>query len=139
VIEGLRPWLRQALQTLLMEITEPRLINVNLPRAPKGMVWTKAGVERYDGRIVPARDPAGRDVYWFSFEPVDGAEPGTDRWAVEQQWVSFTPLRLEPADEPLVADLVRTHPLDTARAARTSPPVSSEGQAALVRADEATR
>ena len=34
------------------------LVNVNFPRDPRGMMWTRASVRRYDGRIV--RDEAVR-------------------------------------------------------------------------------
>jgi 5'-nucleotidase len=36
--------------------------------------------------------------------PLEGAAKGTDRWAIEHQWVSITPLRLDLTDE---ADLAR--------------------------------
>jgi len=41
----------------------------------------------------------GRPIYWFTITPLEGAEEGTDRWAVEHNWVSITPLRLDLTDE----------------------------------------
>jgi broad specificity polyphosphatase/5'/3'-nucleotidase SurE len=35
---------------------------------------------------------------------LEGAAKGTDRWAIEHNWVSITPLRLDLTDE---ADLAR--------------------------------
>jgi 5'-nucleotidase len=136
IIGSLRPWLDRTLRVILHEATTPRLVNVNFPRRPQGLVWTRAAVERYDGVIVPSRDPKGRDVYWFTFEAATGAERGSDRWAVEQHWVSLTPLRLEPADERLLGELISGHPLDTQRAVEVSPAASTIGEAAAVRRDE---
>ena len=57
------------------------LVNVNLPREPRGLVWTRASVRRYDGQIVPTKHPLGREFFWFTVTPLEGAEEGTDRWA----------------------------------------------------------
>jgi 5'-nucleotidase len=139
LLDVLRPWLERTLHVIVRDVPGPRLINVNFPRKPQGLVWTRAAVERYDGVIVPARDPMGRDVYWFTFEAVAGAERGSDRWAVEQQWVSLTPLRLELADDRVLDQLIEAHPLDTKRAAEVSPAASTTGEAAAVRRDESAR
>ena len=69
-----------ALDTLL-DATELNLVNVNLPREPRGLIWTRVSVRQYDGVIVPTKDPMGRELYWFSVTPLEGAEEGTDRWA----------------------------------------------------------
>ena len=41
----------------------------------------------------------GRAIFWFTITPLEGAEEGTDRWAIEHNWVSITPLRLDVTDE----------------------------------------
>jgi 5'-nucleotidase len=133
-----RPWLQRVLRTLLDDAPVLPLVNVNLPRDPRGLLWTRASMQEYDGRIVPARDPLGREVYWFSVAPVAAADEGTDRWAVEQQWVSLTPLTLNVTDESYLQRVRASLPLDEAVAARVSPRVSSPEQAETVRADEAT-
>jgi 5'-nucleotidase len=56
-------------------------------------------VRHYDGKVAPAKDPMGRPIVWFTIIPLQGAEEGTDRWAVEHNWVSVTPLRLDLTDE----------------------------------------
>ena len=81
--EPFKPWIRQVLHTLLDD-SSLRLVNVNFPRNPRGMIWTRASVRQYDGRIVPTTDPQGRELYWFTVTPIEGTEEGTDRWAVEQ-------------------------------------------------------
>ena len=97
------------------------LVNVNFPRQPRGLVWTRASVRQYDGQIVPTKDPMGRELYWFTVTPLEGAEEGTDRWAVEQGWVSITPLRLDLTDEARLSEALADHPLDEATARAVSP------------------
>jgi 5'-nucleotidase len=79
-------------------------VNVNLPQKPKGIRWTRQSVRHYDGKVVPDKDPIGRSIFWFTVIPLEGAAKGTDRWAIEHNWVSITPLRLDLTDE---ADLAR--------------------------------
>lgn len=132
----LKPWIRRVLKVLLEESTL-QLVNVNFPREPKGLVWTRVSVRRYDGTIVPTKDPVGRPLYWFSVIPITGAEEGTDRWAAEQGWVSLTPLRLDLTDEAQFGDIRGRHPLDEALATAVSPSQSPEDAVVAVREDEA--
>ena len=125
------------LQILLLDTALP-LVNVNFPRSPRGLVWTRVSVRRYDGRIVPTKDPLGRELYWFTVTPVEGAEEGTDRWAVEQGWISLTPLRLDLTDHDELEDVRAHRPLDEATAATISPAESSAEAAQSVRDDEAS-
>lgn len=134
--EPYKPWIRRALETLLPHTDMP-LVNVNFPRKPRGLVWTRVSVRRYEGRIVPTTDPAGRELFWFAITPIEGAEEGTDRWAVEQGWVSLTPLRLDLTDEQALVTLRTRVPLDEATATVVSSPSSSEEAALSVRDDEA--
>src|SRR5213596_4153866 len=89
---------------LLMPNRTLCLVNVNLPEKPKGIRWTRQSVRHYDGKVVADKDPMGRPIFWFTVTPLEGAAKGTDRWAVEHNWVSITPLRLDLTDE---ADLAR--------------------------------
>jgi 5'-nucleotidase len=122
---------------LLAEPSLP-LVNVNFPRQPRGLLWTRASVRLYDGHIVPTRDPQGRPLHWFTVRPLDEAEEGTDRWAVEQGWVSLTPLRLDLTDQARLEEVRARHPLDEATAHAVSPERSSPEAAESVRADEAS-
>jgi 5'-nucleotidase len=135
--EPFKPWIRQVLHVLIDD-KSLQLVNVNFPRTPRGMVWTRASVRQYDGRIVPTSDPLGREVYWFTVTPIEGSEEGTDRWAIEQGWTSLTPLRLDPTDDGRLAEVRKRRPLDEALAAAVSPPTSSAEAARAVQEDEAT-
>jgi 5'-nucleotidase len=96
--KALVPWVETVLKSLL-EVPELKLVNVNFPgRAPRGTVWTCQSVRHYDGKVVPAKDPMGRTHYWYTVVPVDSTERDTDRWAIEQGYVSMTPLRVDLTD-----------------------------------------
>jgi 5'-nucleotidase len=94
----LEPYVKETLEILLKE-TAVGLYNVNFPPDPKGIRWTRQSVRFYDGKIVPGMDPMGRKHYWFTVTPLEPAEEGTDRWAVENNYVSITPLRLDLTNE----------------------------------------
>lgn len=94
----LEPYVAKVIKMLLEEKTMD-LVNVNLPEKPKGIRWTRQSVRHYDGTVAPSKDPMGRPIFWFTIIPLQGAEEGTDRWAVEHNWVSVTPLRLDLTDE----------------------------------------
>jgi 5'-nucleotidase len=95
---------------LLFGLDELRLVNVNLPRDPRGIKWTRQSVRHYDGKVVPAMDPMGRKHYWFTVVPLEPAEEGTDRWAVEQGYVSITPLRLDLTNEAELKKALKEEP-----------------------------
>ena len=134
--EPYKPWVRRVLDTLLGE-RSLSLVNVNIPREPRGLVWTRASVRRYDGRIVPTQDPQGRELFWFTVTPIEGADEGTDRWAMERSWISLTPLRLDLTDEQQLGVMRIRHPLDESIASAVSPPTTSPEAEKTVRDDEA--
>lgn len=96
--DALAPFVAQTLE-LLLEAPGLNLFNVNFPPAPKDIKWTRQSVRLYDGTIVPGIDPMGRKHYWFTVTPLEQAEEGSDRWAVENGYVSITPLRLDLTNE----------------------------------------
>jgi 5'-nucleotidase len=97
---------------ILLSMEGLALYNVNFPPDPKGFKWTRQSVRLYDGHIVPGVDPMGRKHYWFTVTPLEPAETGTDRWAVENGFVSMTPLRLDLTHNQMLEDLQREKPLD---------------------------
>lgn len=100
---ALAPWVERTLRMLLEQSALP-LVNVNLPPAAKGICWTRQSIQHYDGRVVPATDPMGRQHYWYTVVPITQVEEGTDRWALGRGFVSVTPLRLDLTDETILAD-----------------------------------
>lgn len=92
--EALSPHVAEVLQELLYR-PGLALYNVNFPPQPQGTQWTRQSVRLYDGQVVPVTDPMGRQLYWITVAPLEAAEEGTDRWAVENNYTSITPLRLD--------------------------------------------
>jgi len=108
----LKPSVKKVLELLLPD-QGLTLVNVNFPdKKPKGLRWTRQSVRHYDGKVVPAEDPMKRKLFWFTVVPIEGTEEGTDRWAIEQGYVSITPLRLDLTNEKELAAAMARLPVD---------------------------
>ncbi len=105
--DRLKPWVKKVLEIVFRE-PEMHLVNVNFPENPQGISWTRQSVRSYDGKVIRAEDPMGREHFWFTVIPITEAEEGTDRWAVQQGLVSITPLRLDLTNEQELAR-IRSH------------------------------
>lgn len=99
--ERIKPFVRDVIEKFL-SVPDMLLLNANLPAEPKGILWTRQSVRHYEGYVIPGEDPLGRTHYWFAEEPTEQVEEGTDRWAVERDMVSLTPIRLDLTDERLL-------------------------------------
>ena len=95
--EKLRPYVEAVLNQLFINKLQG-LYNINFPENPKGIAWTSQSVRMYDGTIVPGIDPLGRKHYWITVKALEPADQGTDRWAMENDLVSITPLSLNLTD-----------------------------------------
>jgi 5'-nucleotidase len=108
----LNPFVESVLK-LLIEMPQLVLVNVNLPTGrPQGLMWTRQSVRHYDGKVVAAKDPMGRNNFWFTVVPIENPEDGTDRWAMERGFVSITPLRLDLTDDEQLSRLHTDHSLE---------------------------
>ena len=96
--DAVQPYVETVIR-LLLEFKRPFLVNVNLPQRPTGLSWTRQSVREYNGWVVPGADPMGRQHYWFAAKPLTDPEENTDRWAVDNNLVSLTPLRINLTDE----------------------------------------
>jgi 5'-nucleotidase len=110
--EVLKPYVARVLEMLLPD-KGLQLINVNLPESPKGMMWAHQSVRHYDGIVVPIQDPMGRELYWSTVAPVEETEKGSDRWAVDNGYVSITPLRLDITSRKELEEAMQKYPLDS--------------------------
>ncbi|RVU30213.1 5'/3'-nucleotidase SurE [Neptunomonas marina] len=76
------------------------LLNINVPDLPlsdiKGIHVTRLGHRAAAGKPVAAADPRGKVRYWVAGagDAVDKA-PGTDFYAIEQGFVSITPIHID--------------------------------------------
>lgn len=76
------------------------LLNINVPYAPadqlKGLRITHQGQRVYRDALVRRDDPRGREYYWIGGETPTGVlDPGSDFCALEEGYVSITPLQLD--------------------------------------------
>lgn len=79
------------------------LLNVNIPYLPdeqiKGILVTRQGLRVYRDRLDRRLDPRGRPYYWIGGDaPTAIPNEGTDFGALEQGFVSITPLNLDLTD-----------------------------------------
>ena len=99
--EALRPWAATVLKRC--STTRSRVSSTSTSHLSRHAArWTRQSMRHYDGRV-PGEDPMGRKHYWFTVIPVEATEEGTDRWAIEQGYVSMTPLRLDLTDAEMLA------------------------------------
>ena len=91
------------------------MLNVNIPRVPAGgykgyLVTTQARSKSGDESFAETKHPgSGRTIYWNVFKEGAGSAPqGSDAWAVENGYVSVTPMRLGE-DDPSQMDAWRGH------------------------------
>ena len=90
------------------------MLNVNIPRVPAGgfkgyRVTTQARAKSGDESFAEMKHPVtGRIIYWNVFKEGAGNAPeSTDVWAVENGYVSVTPMRLGE-DDPSQMDVWRS-------------------------------
>jgi 5'-nucleotidase len=77
------------------------LLNVNVPNLDAGRIRgvqvTRQSARRYRSRLERRTDPRGRPYYWIVGErpASEEAEPGTDTHALQNGFVSVTPLQMD--------------------------------------------
>jgi len=92
--ERLAPHVDEVLEKVLRQY-DYKLLNINFPPEPKGIMWTRQSVRQYDGAVIASEDPYKRPIYWCTVRALEPAEEGTDRHAIEEGYISITPLRLD--------------------------------------------
>ena len=92
---------RELVERLLREpLPQSTILNVNVPDVPyeqlKGMRATRLGYRHRAEAVVKSHDPRGRPIFWVGLAgPGQDAGPGTDFAAVEDGYVSVTPLQVD--------------------------------------------
>jgi 5'-nucleotidase len=86
---------------------KPLLLNINVPDLPeediKGVTVTKLGTSLYEDTFEERVDPMGKKYYWLT----GGGgrkekEIDTDIWAIKNNYISITPLKLELTDSKML-------------------------------------
>jgi 5'-nucleotidase len=86
--------------TSLPDFPSNTLFNVNLPPVPaaevKGVKLTRLGRRVYSQSVAPMKDPWGRPIYWIGGGEITwSGEPDSDFRAIDERYVSVTPLHLD--------------------------------------------
>jgi 5'-nucleotidase len=86
------------------------LLNVNIPYLPleqiKGVRITRLGLRVYKDELVKRDDPQGNPYYWIGGEAPSGVpEEGTDVGALNEGYVSVSPLQMDMSAYSLMAEL----------------------------------
>jgi 5'/3'-nucleotidase len=86
--------------TSLPNFPPETLFNINLPPrsadAVKGVRLTRLGRRVYSQSVAPMKDPWGRQIYWIGGGEITWTgEPDSDFRAIEDGYVSVTPLHLD--------------------------------------------
>jgi 5'-nucleotidase len=88
------------------------ILNVNVPDLPdgelRGLRVTRLGNRHRAERVVRAKDPRGRNVYWVgSAGSGQDAGPGTDFHAIREGYASITPLQIDLTRHAALPELER--------------------------------
>ncbi|MGY3568731.1 5'/3'-nucleotidase SurE [Vibrio sp. SCSIO 43135] len=87
-------------QHMVQPIPTNRLLNINIPDVDESEYLerkiTRLGARHHAENMIKQKDPRGHDIYWLGppGKEQDAGE-GTDFFAVEQKFVSITPLQVD--------------------------------------------
>ncbi|MSR23061.1 MAG: 5'/3'-nucleotidase SurE [Gemmatimonadetes bacterium] len=112
-IEGWEPKLSDLLVQLLTgrpDFPASTLLNVNLPPLPPdevhGVRITSLGERRYSDSLTRAKDPSGREYFWIGGGATHWkGRPDSDFRAVDEGYISVTPLHLDLTNYDLIEEL----------------------------------
>jgi 5'-nucleotidase len=111
-LEGWGPLVAALLSSILKQGSFPRdtLLSVNLPAVPpasvKGVRVTSLGRRRYSESLTRAKDPSGREYFWIGGGTTSWqGPPDSDFRAVQEGYVSVTPLHLDLTNYRLIEEI----------------------------------
>jgi len=86
------------------------ILNVNVPDLPvseiRGYQSTRLGQRHKAEPVIKTYDPRGHEVYWVGpAGPEQDAGPGTDFYAINQGYISVTPLKIDLTHHQALTDL----------------------------------
>jgi len=99
--------IRQMFHFLIKNVPPARIFNINVPSLPQekiqGVRITRLGKRHYRNPFHKRKDPRGRSYYWLAGELEEETEPGSDSRAIEEGFVSITPISFDLTDNDLMA------------------------------------
>jgi 5'-nucleotidase len=101
----------KVVETVVRHALPPNfMLNVNIPYLPeadvKGFRITRQGLRIYRDELIRREDPRGKPYYWFGGDiPTGVPEEGTDIGALNEGYVSITPIQLDLTAHDLIPDL----------------------------------
>ena len=111
-LEGWAPLVASLLSSILAKgsFPEDTLLSVNLPAIPPGDVRgvrvTSLGRRRYSESLTRAKDPSGREYFWIGGGTTSWqGPPDSDFRAVQEGYVSVTPLHLDLTNYRLIEEI----------------------------------
>ncbi len=109
-------WAAKVLAPLLdLQMAKRTVVNVNFPaRAPadvKGIRVVRQGFHDYGrGSLIEGTDPRGRPYFWFGLQDVEHTlDHGTDLEAVNEGYISVTPLQLDLTHHASIGNLAERY------------------------------
>ena len=101
---------RLMFQVLDRGLPPDTFLNVNVPDLPladvRGALVTAQSRRTYHDQVISKRDPRGRAYYWIAGDVPEGsAADGTDFAAVQEGYVSITPLHLDLTNHAAMDDV----------------------------------
>ncbi len=85
-----------AAKVLELGLPHKTVLNVNFPSGqPNGVRTTVQGTHHYEDNVAERLDPEGKTYYWVGGVPTGDSEPDSDYTALDQGFISVTPLRLD--------------------------------------------
>lgn len=88
-------------KALKFNIPKYTFLNINVPDTVdiKGIELTRMGKRIYNEDVEKRTDPRGFDYYWMTGKGINGySTKGTDIFAVDKNYVSVTPLKIDQTD-----------------------------------------
>jgi 5'-nucleotidase len=112
--QGKRDYLSSAVagrivaQQVIEKGLPPRIaLSVNVPHLPydkiRGFRITRQGIRIYKDALIIQHDPMGKPMYWIGGEyPTARMDEGSDYHAIENGYISITPLQLDLTDHSMI-------------------------------------
>lgn len=109
-------WAAKVLEPLLdLQMAKRTVVNVNFPALAadkvKGIRVVRQGFHDYArGSLIESTDPRGRPYYWFGLHDVEHTlDHGTDLEAVNDGYISVTPLQLDLTHHASIGNLAERY------------------------------